>query len=59
MSVRESIPVERPCGDCGAIFTPAVLTWPDPKRDKCAGCSDAFIRSMFAPTPSTKERDGA
>jgi hypothetical protein len=48
MSVRESIPVERPCGECGKSFTPAVLTWPDPKRDMCEECANALIRSMLA-----------
>jgi hypothetical protein len=47
MSVREIIPTKRPCGNCSKVFTPAVLTWPDPKRDKCHDCATAFIQSMF------------
>lgn len=55
MSVRVPIPAERPCGKCGAVFTPAVLTWPDPKRDMCMSCSEDFIRSMLAPTKVPKD----
>lgn len=55
MSVKESIPIERPCGDCSEVFTPAVLTWPDPKRDKCQDCESAFIKSMFIKPKIIKE----
>ncbi len=58
MSVKESIPVERPCGKCGKVFTPAILTWPDPTRDKCEACTDEFIRSMLVKTDAADKENG-
>lgn len=48
-------PSERTCGDCGAAFTPAVYTKPDPKRDLCEPCGDRFLAKFLRPNPSTQE----
>jgi len=59
MSVRVQIPTERPCGECGVRFTPAaVLTWPDPKRDRCPACADAFLRRMLIPIDRDEQETG-
>jgi len=56
MSVRVPVPVDRPCGNCGKVFIPAVLTWPDPNRDLCEECADAFIQRMLSKADATEGR---